>query len=233
MGKNQVLFALLIFFATSFSHAAQGGFSVGGFFGTTSASQTDLNTLISTARATGVTTSDISSALEFSGHWTYRFSGMLALQFRPSYFYAKETGKNGLGEKYDYSVTGFTVFPVFRWYLLEDSFIRFFTQLGVGFGFATGNITEGAASTEFSGNNMGYMAGLGAEFCFSANHCINVEGNFRYLPFERMEADSVTGTFAAGSITTPVKGGEVELNNKDVATTFSGIMGVLGYTYYF
>ena len=80
---------------------------------------------------------------------------------------------------------------------------------------------------------MGNNLGLGSEFCFGkGNHCMVVEGNVRFLPFDRNTVDSTSGTFAA-PVTQHTAGQELELNNKDLGTTFSGIIGNIGYAYYF
>lgn len=227
---------------TLMSAVAAAEMSIGINIGTSSADQDDLNLLITRAntREGGISTSSLGSALEVSGHWTYRFDGsMIALQIRPSYFFVSEDGSQASTQAaYEYSVTGFTIFPIMRFYLLENQFVKFFTQVGVGWGFANGEIKEDSAKVEFSGNQMGNLVGLGAEFCFvSGNHCMTIEGNLRYLPFERMVVDSTSGTFdTAGtpaSINTPVVGQEIEVDNRDLSATFSGIMGVVGYTFYF
>lgn len=221
----------LSLFSTAYA-ASSGGSSIGGFFGTTGSSQSDLNTVITNVNtANGVSVGKLTSAWEFAGHWTYRFSGIVALQFRPSFFY--QTDSSGA---YEFSVTGFTLFPIFKFYWLESNYIKFFTQVGVGWGFATTEIKESGGAAKASGNNMGFLAGLGAEFCFfGGNHCVDVEGNFRYLPFERLTVDSSSGTLKAGTSSggADASGKELEYSGADLGATFSGIMGIVGYTYYF
>jgi len=205
--------------------AARGGISVGGYLGTAGASQTDINTVITT---TGSSAGRLTSGLEFSGFWQYRFSSMFAMHLRTSYFTQSESG--GANE---YSMTGFTFFPMLRIYLLESKFVKFFTQVGVGWGFSNGEIKEGTGDVKFSGSNMGNSLGLGSEFCFGrGNHCVVVEGNVRFLPFDRNTVDSSSGTFSSG-IDQFGAGQELELNGKDLGTTFSGIVGNIGYAYYF
>lgn len=228
---------LLTFGAGNVYSASGEGSSIGFFIGTTGSSQSDMNSLIDTQNSGingPISTGKLTSALEFSAHWSYRFSNMIGLHFRPSYFYQVTDGSSSVtGGSYDYSITGFTLFPMFRLFLLENNYIKFFTQLGIGWGFASGEIKEGAdLSVKFSGNASGFLGGIGAEFCIADVHCINVEGNFRYLPIERMTVDSSSGSAGLPSGVTQISG-ELEIGGRDLSSTMSGIMGVLGYTYYF
>jgi hypothetical protein len=75
------------------------------------------------------------------------------------------------------------------------------------------------------------MAGVGSEFCFVDEHCLTVEGNMRYLPFDRNIASSVTGTMA--NLTRADKKREVEIDDSDLKTTLSGFQGMIGYIYHF
>ena len=214
---------------------AGSGFSLGANIGITASSQSDMDTLISRANTrSAISTGSMGNAWEFNGYVSYRTSTMLALQFRPSYFYSATDGSGATGD-HDYSVTGFTLFPIFRFYLLESQTVRFFTQLGIGWGFVSGEIKEGTASLKFSGNNMGSLAGLGAEFCFGS-HCVAVEGNFRYLGYERLIADSSSGTFDSSgtpSLSQGTSGQEVELDSTDLSVSMSGVQGFVGYVFYF
>lgn len=232
-----VLFLILCFsVSTAYARGGGGGWSLGANLGITASDQTDMNTLITRANSRdSISTGQFGNAWEFSGYISYRTSGMLALQFRPSYYYSTTDG-TGSGGSYDYSVTGFTLFPIFRFYLLENNYIKFFTQVGVGWGFLFGEVKEGAASAEFSGNAMGSVAGLGAEFCFTKNHCVSVEGNFRLLSVERVVSDASTDNFATGanpSLSQSTAGSEIELDNADLSATMSGVQGFIGYVFYF
>ena len=155
---------------------------------------------------------------------------MFAFHFRPSYFTQSTTG-SGAGGDYDYSLSGFTAFPMFRLIPLENNFIKFYMQLGLGYGKLSGKITEGAADIDFSGSAFGAMGGIGAEFCFTDSHCMTLEGNVRYLPIERNIASSVSGNFS--SLTRAIKNKEVEYADSDLKTTMSGVQGVIGYVYNF
>ncbi|MCB0341459.1 MAG: hypothetical protein H6626_13750 [Pseudobdellovibrionaceae bacterium] len=230
--------------------AGKGGWSMGGNLGVTNANQSDMNTLRSRAntRESGISTSDLGNAWEGNFILSYRPSkGSLAFQLRPSFFYQNSDGSNSAGRKFEYGMQGYTVFPVLRWYLLEDKTIKFFSQFGVGWAFASGTIKEdnatsdGAAELDFSGDDMGYLVGLGSEFCFSrGQHCINFEGSFRILPIPRLIADSVSGAFDSSapygspdSLSQATSGREVELDETDLSATLSGVQVFLGYLYYF
>lgn len=193
---------------------------------TTTPSQDDLDSHISAVNAANGTSKEkFGSALEVFTHYTYRFnSSIFALQFRPSYF-MQDAG--------DYSLKGFTVFPIVRLYPLENNFIKFFMQTGLGYGRLNGEISQGGGnSVKFAGGAFGALFGLGANFCFAGSHCVGVEGNFRYLPVERNIVSSVSGSPTNFS-TTPAADQELEIDNHDVKTTMSGIQGSLSYNFMF
>lgn len=216
-----------------------GNHSFGGNLIFASPAQDDLDTLISNANtsAGSITTKPFGQGYEFVAQYMYRFSGsMFALLFRPSVFSQSSTGKAPSGAKYNYELSGWTFFPMFRLIPLENSFLKFYMQLGIGYGRLTGKIRENDSTIEFAGGNFGGTTGLGAEFCFFDNHCFNLEGNFRYLPFERNKATAVSAPagWGTGSLTgPPASGEEVEMNNRDLGTTLSGVLATLGYTFYF
>lgn len=195
------------------------GLAVGFLISSTSANQSGVN---SVATANGA--SDMPSALEFMPEGEMRFStSMFAVLFRPSYF----TQSMSKGSA-DYKLTGFTVMPMLRLYPLENSFIKFFMQAGLGYGSLSGALTNASSSVNFSGSAMGYSAGLGANFCFTDAHCLVIEGNYRYLPIERNVASSATGTVSGLTQATTNK--EVEdSNGNDMSTTMSGVQGIIGY----
>jgi hypothetical protein len=240
----KLLFICAVFLGSSFAHAASGGggSSIGGGLLFSSSSQEDMDTLISgaNARAGGISTKNFGSAYELLGYYQYRFSGtMFAVQFRPSYFTQSTTG-SGTAGNYDYKLSGFTTFGILRLYALENSFMKFFLQGGVGYGRLMGEITEVDSSVNFAGGNFGALGGLGAEFCFTPNHCMVIEGNLRYLPIERNISTSYTNGasgFASGSVSQPNAGSssesEVEINGQDLKTTMGGLQGLLSYTYNF
>ncbi|MCB0365162.1 MAG: outer membrane beta-barrel protein [Bdellovibrionaceae bacterium] len=237
-----VLMAALIGAGSAFAaRGGGGGWSLGANIGITAADQKDLDTLVtrSNQRAGGITTGQLGNAWEGNGYISYRFGGMTAIQLRIGFLYQNEDGSDTSGNNYEYGLFGFTIFPMFRFYLLEDTMIKFYTQLGLGWGSVSGDIKEGNNSVEFSGSALGYMGGIGAEFCFwSSSHCITVEGNLRILGVERLIADSVSGDFLAGppspaSLSQAQKGKEVELDGRDLGVTLSGIEGFIGYVFYF
>lgn len=232
--KKSMLYAVLSVLVwaftaqTAFARGGGGGHSMEFGLGLLSAGQDDINTMIKNARAgSAATTSDMGSAYELFTQYQYRFSGtMFSMLFRPSYVIQSATG-SGTGGSFDYKLTGFTLFPMFRLYPLENDFIRFFMQTGLGYGRISGDITEGAASIAFAGGNFGAIGGLGVDFCFTPSHCLTIEGNIRYLPVERNIASSVSGSPGLSQAT---KDQEVEINGSDLKTTLSGIQGILAYT---
>lgn len=242
---KRILFIILlslsiILFSTEEVFAAKRGGGVGGSselgigFSTVSSTQKDINSIMDSVNSTqgGVSTKNLTSAYDFFIQYSLRFTGsMFALVFRPSYFMESGKGSGPTVGDYEHSLTGYTFFPLLRLYPLESSFIRFFMQAGVGFGHLKGEVKQGTASMSYSGSNFGAQAGLGADFCFTANHCMTLEGNVRYLPIERNIADSVSGTLTGFSQATVSR--EVEYDQNDMATTMSGIQGILAYTFIF
>jgi opacity protein-like surface antigen len=242
--KNLRLFflvgALSVLILNPLAEAKGGGgnHSFGGSLIFASPSQDDLDTLIGAANTTagGISTKPLGQGYEVIFQYMYRFSGsMFSLLFRPSFFNQNSKGTATGGAKYNYELNGWTFFPMFRLIPLENSFLKFYMQIGVGYGRLTGKIRENDNTIEFSGGNFGGVTGLGAEFCFFDDHCFNLEGNFRYLPFERNKATSVSGpvNWGSNSLTNAVSGEEVEMNNRDLGTTLSGVLATLGYTFYF
>ena len=233
----QILIRLLlvsISFTTIYaSAAAQGGSRFGGFLGLAVNSQDDLEQLGKDAEASdnALSVESMGSGLELAGFYQYRFSGsMWALQFRPSYFMQSADG-SGSSSSYEYSANAFTFFPIMKMYPLENSFIGLYMQLGIGFGMVFGDIKEATASTEYSGNSLGYLVGLGVDFCFFQNHCIALEANLRQLSFERLTADSHSG--GLGNLTQAQSGKEVEIDGRDLEVSLSGILTSVGYIYRF
>lgn len=211
-----ILFALLIVGV----RPALAEHSLNFGLGLNTANQKDVNQWVDSLGYAG--TKNIGSGYEFFAAYEYRFSSSIfALQFRPSYYTSSASG-GGI----EAASTGLTLFPMLRLYPLENKFMKFFMQIGLGAGMLTtklSNSTTGGSGT-YSGSAFGAVAGLGAQFCFTDAHCMLVEGNGRYLPFER---NSGSGTNLGGQITQ--FNGELELNNSDLATTLSGIQGSLGY----
>lgn len=236
--KSKFNFGLVLLGALLVTPFAQskgpgGGHSFGLGASIVSATQKGINTMRDTANSSTngpISSSSLGSAYEFFAQYQYRFSGtMFGLIFRPSYFMQSSTG-SGTDGSYDYKLNGLTAFSLLRIVPLENSFMKFFLQAGIGYGQLTADVTTGAGnSLKFDGSNFGSQAGLGADFCFTPSHCLTIEGNIRYLPIERNIASSANGTIVG--IDNPItKGGEVESNSKDLGTTMSGIQGVVGYT---
>lgn len=201
--------------------AGNAGHSLGFALSLTNASQGDVNGWINSTSQTG--TKELSSGYEFIFDYGYRFSSsMFALLVRPSYFMQSANG-GGV----EASLSGFTLFPMLRIIPLENNFIQFFMQVGVGYGSLSTKLSNSntSGSGTFDGSTFGGIAGIGANFCFTPSHCAVVEGNFRYLPIER-NSGTASGSLG-GSITQT--SGELEFNNRDLGTTLSGIQGILGY----
>jgi len=237
-------FSLFFFLLSSEPAEARRGASISGDSSLSvglsliSAQQKDLNSLVDYVNTNqgGVSTKGINSAYDIYGQYMFRFSGsMFGLAFRPSYFTASSSGSGATVGDYKHELTGYTFFPLLRLYPLENNFIKFFMQAGVGYGYLKGKLTQGASSLEYSGSNFGAQAGLGAEFCFTDSQCIGIEGNVRYLPIERNSVDTATGTNLVGTsgLTQASAGRELEYDNNDLATTMSGIQGVISYIFNF
>ena len=217
-----------------FAKGGSGGHEVSVGLSSISSTQKDINSIIDSVNSAqgGVTTKNLTSAYDFFAQYSYRFSGTIfALVFRPSYFTQSGSGSGTTVGNYSHSLTGFTFFPLLRLYPLENNYIRFFMQAGVGFGYLKGEVKQGDGSLNYAGSNFGAQAGLGADFCFTPNHCMTLEGNVRYLPIERNIAESASGTLSGFSQVAVSR--EVEYDQNDMTTTMSGIQGVLGYTYRF
>lgn len=226
MRLTQLTFLIFVLAIGSVSWAARGGsggHSVGFGLAMGGPTQGDLNGVIDEINsAESKSFEKLGTAYELHGYYQYRISGTIfAIQFRPSYF--TQTSK---GSGYEMKLNGFTFFPMLRLYPLENEFIRFFMQTGLGYGKLNGEMS-GTGNVSFSGAAFGATGGLGAEFCFTDFHCVVIEGNIRYLPIERNVVDSSSGTH--NGFDTPSSGGELENNNKDVGTTMSGVMGAISY----
>ncbi len=199
-----------------------------------SSQQKDLNSLVDYVNANGggVTTKSLNSAYDIYAQYMFRFSGsMFGLAFRPSYFTTSATGSGATVGDYKHELTGITFFPLLRVYPLENNFIKFFLQGGVGYGSLKGKLTQGSHSLEYSGSNFGAQAGLGAEFCFTDSQCIGIEGNVRYLPIERNTVSSISSGFptTGTGLTQSENGRELEYDRNDLTTTMSGIQGAVSY----
>jgi hypothetical protein len=233
--RSITLLFLVSFFTSPVWAVGGGGWSMGLNLGFINAEQKDLNKAITAMNDTdNAGVSEFGNTWEFNASINYRMQGSTALMFRPSYFYNAAEEGTGTSGSYEYQVTGFTLFPMLRWYLLEDQTIKFYSQFGVGYGQISGKIKEQTLDLEFSGGSLGYAFGLGAEFCFVADHCLNVEGGIRFLSVDRLKVDSSIGTAPTGSkITQSGKGDELEISNRDLSATMSGVLGMIGYTLYF
>lgn len=238
LSKVFLVFGIILLTATTSwaqrrgrNYLAGGSHAWGGGLAIIAPGQNDLDRAIDTVNtANGVAINKLGAGYELFGHYTYSFSGTIfALQFRPSYVM-----QNSSGAGHDMKLSGFTFFPIFRLVPLENNFIQFFMQVGLGYGQLSGEFSGGGNSVAFKGSAFGALGGIGANFCFTMNHCMNVEGNLRYLPFERNIVTSAGGNSASLGFDGGLgSGDELEANNRDVATTLSGIQGIVGYIYRF
>ncbi|OQW50747.1 MAG: hypothetical protein A4S09_11370 [Proteobacteria bacterium SG_bin7] len=232
----------LLVFGVSVSAFARGGGGGGGGsmhigvgLGLITAGQDDLNSIQQRDNAANtISTPQLGSAYEFSGSFGYRFSGTIyELMFRPSYFWHSATGGTTGGAPYEYGVKGLMLYPIFRLYPLENAFMKFFFQFGVGYGKLYGTVKENTYTVEFEGSSFGYLAGLGVEMCMTDSHCFILEGNLRGSPAERSLVTSVSGTQSGaiwGNTSTSVAvGQEIEMDNRDLKITGSGILANIGY----
>lgn len=239
-----VLISLAIFFIAQDSFAAKkkggkgafagGSLSVGLGIAVATADQDGVNQLVQAAKTSnGTTAGNLSSATEYMGHITFRFSNnLVALQIRPSYFMQDSTGSGSDGS-YEYSLSGLSVFPLIRIIPLSNDLIDFYMQFGLGYGNLSGKIRNGARTVDFKGGNFGTQFGIGADFCFVPDHCFGIEGNYRYLPIPRNIVTSSNGALPSG-VTQATPDRELEdASLNDVATKMSGISGSLMYTFNF
>ncbi len=216
-----------------------GGMSLGGDMSlgvgvsTVSASQEGISGAIDDAISNnGANIKSLGSALEFYANWGIRFSGTTyALIFRPSYFTQSTDGSSST-QSFKYELSGYTLYPLFRLYALENSFIRFFMQAGVGYGSLSGKVTAGARNVDFKGSAFGAIGGIGVDFCFTGSHCLSIEGNLRYMPIERnlVSGGNCTASSQIPGISQCSSGSELERNGNDLSTTMSGVQGLVGYT---
>lgn len=196
-----------------------GNHSMGFNLSLTGPTQEDVNSWVNSLGLAG--TKELAGGYEFLFDYQYRFDRtMFSMLFRPSYLTQSADG-GGVRS----SMTAFTLFPMFRLYPLENDFIQFFMQVGVGYGSVNLALSNGANSGTYSNAAFGGIGGIGANFCFTPNHCMTVEGNFRYLPIQRLTG-SGTGNLG-GNITQ--MNGELEKDNVDLGVTLSGVQGIIGY----
>ena len=212
---------------------AGGSLSVGLGISLTTAEQTGINSLINAAKAnTNSTASTLVSASEYIGYVTFHFSNnFVAIQLRPTLFSQSSSGSGSDGS-HSYELSGYTVFPLVRIIPLSNDLIDFYIQGGLGYGKLDGKIRNGATRADFSGSAFGTQIGLGAQFCFVPDHCFNLEGNYRYLPISRNIVTSAAG-LPTGTTQASVDRELEDASSNDVATTLSGISGILSYTYNF
>jgi len=221
------LFFAFILVSVGFSGQAlaqrAGNHSLGFALSLTGPFQGDVNSWVSSLNRVG--TKELNAGYELIADYQYRFDRTkFAMLFRPSLLSQSASG-GGVAS----SLNSFTLFPMFRMYPLENSFIQLFLQFGVGYGSASLRLENNGAAGTYSNGAFGAVAGLGVNFCFTANHCAVVEGNFRYLPIDRLIGN---GSGPLGGNITQANG-ELEKNNVDLGVTLSGVQGIIGYRFTF
>ncbi len=248
MKKNfSILFVLILLFTTNTawsqsakkkgggSKALKGGLlslGIGISFG--SIEQAGLNESIKLSKAnSAATTDEFKSATEYLAYVTYRLAtAPLAVQFRPS-IYTQSTHGTGLGGNYDYDLNGYTVFPIVRFIALSNDIIDFYLQGGLGYANIEGSITNAFTRVGFKGSAFGTQLGIGADFCFFPEHCVGVEGSYRYLPIDRNIVTSSSGGLPNG-VTNATPNRELENSSfDDIATSLSGVSGIVSYSFNF
>jgi len=220
---TSALFILTLILGYQANAQRAGNHSLGFAASLTGPSQSDVNSWVASLNTVG--TKELSTGYELMADYQYRFDRtMFSLLFRPS-FLSQSADGGGVSS----SISSFTFFPLFRIYPLENNFIQLFMQVGVGYGSASLKLEKSGVSGSYSNSAFGALAGIGVNFCFNANHCAVVEGNFRYLPIERLEGNA--GGSLGGNITQA--NGELEKNNKDFGVTLTGVQGIIGYRFTF
>lgn len=223
---NKLILVGLFFVLFSFEQAqaqSRGGrataHSLGFSLSLTGGNQSDVNSWVGSLNQVG--TKELGSAYEFMFDYQYRFSrSMFAFLARPTY-YTQSADGGGVSS----ALTGYTLFPMLRIYPLENSFIQFFLQMGLGYGSVNLDLSQSGVTGSYSNSAFGALGGIGANFCFTSNHCLVVEGNLRYLPIQRLTG-SANGSLG-GNITQTA--GELEKENVDLGVTLSGVQGIIGY----
>ena len=228
----------LLLISSLFIAQAHAEISLGGFAGSISAEQNDLNRMMarSNTRAGGIPTSALNSALELAAYFQYRVDKSIwAFQIKPSYVFKTSSGSGGTNAfagKYSYGVQGVTVAAITKLYALEGKYLRLYFSGGLNYGSMAATIQEVGFNVKASRSSMGFEFGTGLEFTFG-NHGILFDATLRQLSINRMTVDSTSGTAESGSASQYGDGQELELDNSDLGTTFSGMRVSLGYAYYF
>ena len=197
--------------------------------GLVTSEQTGVDGVIDAANAGGGNVKNLDSGLEFFAQYGVRFNGSWwGFVLRPSMMSQSTDGTCQSGNC-EYEVSGMSIFPMIRMVPLENSLIKLFFQLGLGYGEMEGKISQPANTVKFKGSAFGAMGGLGVDFCFTETHCLTVEGNLRYLPIERNLVTSGSATGVVGLTGGAAKGDEIERASRDLGTTMSGLQGQISY----
>jgi hypothetical protein len=212
--------------------------SVGGYFGTVGAEQSDHNDLMDRAntRAGGTPNSKLDSAYEISAYFQYRIDGSIwAFQFRPSFMWQGETGSGGTGAlegDYEYATIGIVAAGLVKIYALESNYLRLYFTGGLNYGRTSTTIQEADFKAKAAGSNLGFQFATGLEVTLGS-HGFLLEAGVRKLAIERSLVSSSSGTAEADSVSQATEGDELEFDNVDFGSTLSGVQIQIGYAYYF
>lgn len=186
----------------------------------TASSQDDLNRWLANG-AGQPGSSPMGPAYEVSFNYFYRFSNsMFALGFNP--VYGIQSGKLGA---YKAQMSSIQAFPKLLFVPLENEYFQLFFDVGVGIGRVDLQLEAPGAKGSYNATVFGVSGGVGAQFCFVESHCVVAGGQFRYMPVERLTGSAVGNL--GGGITQA--NGELEMDNRDLQATLTGIVGYLGY----
>ena len=243
MTSRTASLALVLFFVGTLSFTSRasaqtaGQISLGVNFGIVTNTLKDLNSLQATADSiSDISTKELGDGLEVSGTFGYRFAGSVwALHLAPSFYWNGQKGtRTSDGKTFEYKAHAIVAMPMMRVYPLENDVLQLFFQIGVGWAQINGEINEADDKTSFHGSNLGYQVGMGINLCYDV-HCLNIEGNVRYLEVERSIVDKSTssGSHADGRITQSTPGQELEIDGTDLSTNLSGVQILAGYVFKF
>ncbi len=232
--KKYFLIFLMSLFVLPTTLLAKGGsgfsfFAIGGF---NTANQDDMNTLIKDAVSdVSATTAQLENAYEVGVGVQYRFPTYLSVSLRPLFFFESSSGAAS-GTDYNYSMVGYNIGLIFKFYPLESDMFKMYFNTGIVYGNLGGTVKEDDHSVKFNGSGLGYQLGLGTEICFAKIHCVTMEGNYRILPINRSTVNSLSGSARAGTVITQDGAGkEFEINGTDFASTMTGVQAIVGYSY--